>query len=87
MSGELRKALTLLFPAGNVIELRAIADTAIHSGYFNNPDALVTQALTLHSLPDVQGIYVTLNEVNSALLARRANRVKLRLGRKDATHQ
>jgi hypothetical protein len=33
----------------------------------------------------VQGIYITLNPVNPALLARRANRVKLRLGRKDAT--
>ncbi len=85
MSGELRNALPLLFPPGNVIELRAVADTAIHSGYFDNPEALITQALTLDSLPDVQGIYVTLNEVNPALLARRANRVKLRLGRKDAT--
>jgi len=85
MSGELRKALSLLSPAGNVIELRAIADAAIHSGYFDDQEALVTQALSLDSLPEVQGIYVTLNEVNPALLARRANRVKLRLGRKDAT--
>ena len=85
MSGEIGAALPLLFPSKNVIELRAIADTAVHSGYFDNLEALVTQALTLDSLPEVQGIYVTLNEVNPALLARRANRVKLRLGRKDAT--
>ncbi|OPY42743.1 MAG: hypothetical protein A4E40_00314 [Methanoregulaceae archaeon PtaU1.Bin059] len=85
MSEELRTSLSLLSPAGNVIELRAIADTAVHSGYFDDQEALVAQAQTLDSLPEVQGIYVTLNEVNPALLARRANRVKLRLGRKDAT--
>ncbi len=33
----------------------------------------------------VNGVYITLNEVAPALLARRANRVKMRLGRKDAT--
>ncbi|HOT03976.1 MAG TPA: hypothetical protein PK069_07345 [Methanolinea sp.] len=85
MSGEVTHALSLLFPQGSVVELRAIADAAVHSGYFDDPDALAAQALALDSLPDVQGIYVTLNEVNPALLARRANRVKLRLGRKDAT--
>ena len=31
------------------------------------------------------GIYVTLNEVNPALLARRANRIKMHLSRSDAT--
>jgi len=31
------------------------------------------------------GIYVTLNEVNPALLPRRANRVRMRLSKKDAT--
>jgi hypothetical protein len=85
MSDEIKNALSLLFPAGNVVELRAIADAAVHSGYFDDQEALVAQALSLDSLPEVQGIYVTLNEVNPALLARRANRVKLRLGRKDAT--
>ena len=33
----------------------------------------------------VHGIYVTLNEVNPALLSRRANRIKMRLGKKDST--
>jgi CRISPR/Cas system endoribonuclease Cas6 (RAMP superfamily) len=33
----------------------------------------------------VHGIYVTLNEVNPALLSRRSNRIKIRLGKKDST--
>ncbi len=32
-----------------------------------------------------QGIYVTLNEPSPALLSRRANRIKMRLGKKDTT--
>jgi len=85
MIEEVRQAVGLLFAQPAVIELRAITDQHIHSGYFNDPDLLVKAAETLDVVPEVQGIYVTLNEVDPALLSRRANRVKMRLGRKDAT--
>jgi len=85
MSEEIDQALSLLFPDQGIAELRALADNAVHSGYFDKPEALASRALSLDTLPEVQGIYITLNPVNPALLARRANRVKLRLGRKDAT--
>jgi len=85
MSGEVKDALAVLFPPGSVVEVRAIADNAIHSGYFSNHKSLCERVDQLESLPEVQGIYVTLNEVDPALLSRRANRVKMHLGRKDAT--
>jgi len=85
MSEEIAQALSLLFPDQGIAELRALADNAVHSGYFDRPEALASHASSLDSLPEVQGIYITLNPVNPALLARRANRVKLRLTRKDAT--
>ena len=83
MSEEIRRAVELL--ADGVIEVRALADGATHSGYFDDHTLLAEQVEALDADPAVAGIYVTLNAVNPALLARRANRIKMRLGRKDAT--
>jgi hypothetical protein len=81
MIGE---ALAALF-SGGVVEVRALGDYATHSGYFDDFAKLADAAEALDTDPEVRGIYVTLNEVNPALLARRANRVKMRLSRSDAT--
>ena len=78
-------ALSVLFKPGQLIEVRAITDDGVASGYFNDPAALVKAVSPLDTLPGVQGIYVTLNEVNPALLSRRANRIKMRLSKKDTT--
>ena len=78
-------ALDLLFDPGRVIEVRALADNCTHSGYFTDTTALARCAEALDTDPAVHGIYVTLNEVNPALLARRANRIKMHLSRSDTT--
>ena len=57
----------------------------MHSGYFNDFDLLTEKAESLDGLPDVAGIYVTLNTINPALLSRRSNRVKMNLGYKTPT--
>lgn len=85
MTGGIEDTLSILSPSGGVTELRALADNAVHSGYFNDLAALAERAASLDSLPEVQGVYVTLNEVAPALLSRRANRVKMNLNRKDST--
>ncbi|WP_421907992.1 hypothetical protein [Methanolacinia petrolearia] len=85
MSEEIEKNLSLLFPGGGVVELRAISDYNIHSGYFDDYDTLAEKAGSITRLSDVSGVYVILNQVNPALLSRRANRIKMKLGRKDAT--
>ncbi|WP_421909169.1 hypothetical protein [Methanolacinia petrolearia] len=82
---EIEKNLSLLFPGGGVVELRAISDYNIHSGYFDDYDTLAEKAGSITRLSDVSGVYVILNQVNPALLSRRANRIKMKLGRKDAT--
>jgi energy-coupling factor transporter ATP-binding protein EcfA2 len=81
---EIRRAVGVLAP-DRVVEVRALADGATHSGYFDDHERLIRAVEALDADPAVAGIYVTLNTVNPGLLARRANRIKMRLSRKDAT--
>lgn len=82
---EVLSALKLLFPPGRVIEIRIIGEDGIASGYFDDPEKAAKEILARSPDPRISGIYVTLNEVNPVLLARRANRIKTRIGKKDAT--
>jgi hypothetical protein len=85
VDGLLRDAVARIAGPGQVIEVRALTDQNTHSGYFNDFDALVRSVEPLDVDGSVHGIYVTLNEVNPALLSRRSNRIKIRLGKKDST--
>jgi len=84
MSAGIREALAILCAPSQVVEVRAITDEGMASGYFDDLDALAAAVEPLDA-SGTQGIYLTLNEVNPALLSRRANRIKVRLGKKDAT--
>ncbi|MDI6867753.1 hypothetical protein [Methanoculleus sp.] len=83
MTPEIHRAVEII--ADGVVEVRALADGATHSGYFDDYEALARAVEALDADPAVSGIYLTLNPVNPDLLARRANRIKMRLSRKDAT--
>ena len=72
---KIREACDLLFSPGLVVELRALGDRT-HYGYYTDHAKLARDAEVLESLPDIRGMYVTLNKVNPALLARCVNRVK-----------
>ena len=85
MDGLLRDAVARIAGPGQVVEVRALTDQYTHSGYFSDHDALIRSVEPLDTDSSVHGIYVTLNEVNPALLSRRANRIKMRLGKKDST--
>jgi hypothetical protein len=85
VDGLLRDAVARLAGPGQVVEVRALTDQYTHSGYFSDPTALIRSVEPLDADSSVHGIYVTLNEVNPALLSRRANRIKMRLGKKDST--
>ncbi len=82
---EVLQTLKYLFPPGRIIEIRAITEEGISSGYFSDYHKAAIDLLTRETDTHVSGIYVTLNEVNPTLLARRANRIKYRLGKKDAS--
>ncbi|WP_245249554.1 hypothetical protein [Methanolinea mesophila] len=84
MRDEVERAVRVLSVPGGVVEVRAVAENGTHSGYFDDP-VLLARSSELLDLATVHGVYVTLNEVAPALIARRANRVKMRLGAKDAT--
>ena len=70
MDGLLRDAVARLAGTGQVVEVRALTDQYTHSGYFSDPDALIRSVEPLDADGSVHGIYVTLNEVNPALLSR-----------------
>ncbi len=69
----IRRTLGVLIEPGTVVELRALNKGWTRSGYFDDHDALAEEAVEL----DRQGwqVYVTMNPVKEALLARAANRV------------
>ncbi len=77
--------IRLLTSPGSVFEIRSIGSEGIGSGYYNDPVKAANDVLLLEQDLHISGIYLTLNEVNAVLLARRANRIKTRLGRTDAT--
>jgi hypothetical protein len=75
---EIRRALALLFEEGQVAELRALevldrGRTRTYSGYFDSMELLAAEAAKLSGR--AKGVYITVNEVDRPLLARRANRV------------
>ncbi len=77
---EILRAVGVLFEPGSVVELRVLdASTPAYqnphteSGYFNDWSALAEAAL---SIKKAKGVYVTINPVNPALLARAVNRIR-----------
>ena len=78
---EIRRALHLIVPFGQVFEIRAL-DASLQgeryigtvSGYFDSAEA-ATQAI--RKLTSATGVYVTLNPVDPALLARAKNRLHM----------
>ncbi len=85
MQDDIGQALALLFSPGAIVELRAILDNGnMASGYYEDMAQLAADAEKVEGA-NAQGIYVTLNELDPALLARSSNRIKMRLGKKDPT--
>jgi AAA domain len=73
--GEIARAVALLVEPRGVVELRAPGShRGTLSGYFDDPGALVDAAASLNG--GAPAVYVTLNPVNPALLARAQNRVE-----------
>ena len=84
MDNKIADALALLFGTGQVVELRALFGDTIASGYYDDMAQLASDAEKVEGA-NPQGIYVTLNELDPALLARSSNRIRMRLGKKDPT--
>ena len=59
MMTDLLNSARLLSQPGQVVEVRAITNEGMASGYFDSPDTLAEKVAALDSVPGVQGIYVT----------------------------
>lgn len=71
---EIRRALTVLYQPGQVVELRALGvGGRTVAGYFDDHTKLAEAAARLSG--NATGVYVVLNEFTPALLARFANRL------------
>jgi hypothetical protein len=71
---EIRRAVALLVEPGSVVEVRApLSRRGTLSGYFDDTTALVNAVAALNG--EVPGVYLTLNPVHPALLARARNRI------------
>jgi len=70
----LLRTLEVLFQPGAVVELRAFRGRETVSGYYDDHAALAREARKLDERD--YAIYVTLNEVHPALLARASNRTR-----------
>ena len=83
------RTLSVLAEPGQVIELRipGVQGKRTDSGYFTDPEKLARAAVTY--IGRAEGIYITLNPLNPALLARSSNRIteyaKTTTGDKDVT--
>ena len=81
---EIARALAVLFEPEAVVELRVPKTAAgTVSGYFDNPQALTKAILRQNGNANV---YLTLNPINAALLARSANRVQAHAKTTTADH-
>lgn len=72
--GEIHQTIRTLFGTGDVVEIRAFKDRTTVSGYFDDFEELTKQAAKLDGQDFA--VYVTLNPVKGALLARAHNRIK-----------
>jgi hypothetical protein len=81
---EIRRGLEVLVASGQVFEVRSWTGDRIASGYFDDLDA-AAKAITALDAANPEGIYLTPNPVLPDLLARRANRIKGPLSKKDSS--
>jgi len=81
---EISQTLSLLFPPGSVLELRALRKSGgMASGYYTDFAKLAHDAEALDTTKEFAGMYVILNEINPVLFSRRANRIEMRLSKEE----
>ncbi|HWQ64902.1 MAG TPA: hypothetical protein VN429_10840 [Methanospirillum sp.] len=85
MTSPIFDTLNLLVQPDQVFEIRVIGEDFMASGYFTDHVRAEKAICDLDVYRKTQGIYITLNEINLALLSRRENRMKTPLTKRDAT--
>ena len=74
---EIDRGISLLFEAGNVVEVRIPKTRAgVVAGYFDNFSSMADAICQADAKYRAGGVYYVLNEINPALLGRAYNRLK-----------
>lgn len=81
-ANEVKKAISLMKPDGQLFECRMLEGSKIYSGYFTDAETLVN-ALSRENLRD-RNVYITLNEIDSGCYGRKQRDCFI-LVRKDPT--
>ena len=81
-ANEVKKAISLMKPDGQLFECRMLEGSKIYSGYFTDAETLVN-ALSRENLRD-RNVYITLNEIDSGCYGRKQRDCFI-LIRKDPT--
>lgn len=81
-ANEVKKAISLMKPDGQLFECRMLEGSKIYSGYFTDAETLVN-ALSHENLRD-RNVYITLNEIDSGCYGRKQRDCFI-LVRKDPT--
>lgn len=81
-ANEVKKAISLMKPDGQLFECRMLEGSKIYSGYFTDAETLVN-ALSRENLKD-RNVYITLNEIDSGCYGRKQRDCFI-LVRKDPT--
>ena len=68
-ANEVKKAISLMKPDGQLFECRMLEGSKIYSGYFTDAETLVN-ALSRENLRD-RNVYITLNEIDSGCYGRK----------------
>lgn len=67
-AATIRNFLRYMFHAGSIVELRALVrEGSIPSGKYNDFDQMALAAADLDSMPEVTGVFFTLNPINPAM--------------------
>lgn len=66
---EIRKALAILKPNGELVEIRIIQGRAVYSGYFTEPETLI-KSIKAINLSGNCNVYFTLNQINKGCYSR-----------------
>ena len=80
---EVKKAIAIMKPDGQLFECRMLEGNFIYSGYFTDSDTLV-KALSKENLKD-RNVYITLNEVNTGCYGRVQHDHFIQIRKKEPT--
>ena len=73
---EIKRMSSILYQPGDIAEIRAFDNKGFsHPGFYDDFTKLAEDAARLSNRPDITAVYITLNVIKRALLARAANRL------------